>query len=115
HAHQEAPLEGQSEPLAVFERRFLVGVEFSVAAGTAPGPVDVPARFRYQACNDKLCFAPVNTDLRWTITVVGATAPLTRRQPDLFKQIAFGTGTPPPQEDEPLATLPPAPSNVSAT
>jgi len=109
-------LEGQSEPPAVFERRFLVGVEFSVAAGTAPGPVDVPARFRYQACNDKLCFAPVNTDLRWTITVVGAKAPLTRRQPDLFKQIAFGTGTPPPQEDEPLATtLPPAPSNVSAT
>jgi thiol:disulfide interchange protein len=109
-------LEGQSEPLAVFERRFLVGVEFSVAAGTAPGPVAVPAHFRYQACNDKLCFAPVTADLRWTITVVGAKAPLTRRQPDLFKQIAFGTGAPPPQENEPVTSpLEPAPSNVSAT
>jgi len=109
-------LEGQSEPLAVFERRFLVGVEFSVAAGAVPGPVEVPARFRYQACNDKLCFAPTAADVRWTITVVGAKAPLTRRQPDLFKQIAFGTGTPPPQEDAPLTPpLPPAPSNASAT
>ena len=108
-------LEGQSEPLAVFERRFLVGVEFSVAAGAVPGPVEVPARFRYQACNDKLCFAPTAADVRWTITVVGAKAPLTRRQPDLFKQIAFGTGTPPPQEDAPLSPpLPPAPSNASA-
>jgi len=108
-------LEGQSEPLAVFERQFLVGVEFSVAAGTAPGALEVPARFRYQACNDKLCFAPVTADVRWTLNVVGANAPVTRRQPDLFKQIAFGTGAPPPQEDEPLVGLTPPPSNVSAT
>src|SRR5689334_11730242 len=38
-------LDGQDEPLAVFERRFVVGVQFSVAAGTAAGPIDVPARF----------------------------------------------------------------------
>jgi len=109
-------LDGQSEPLAVFERRFLVGVEFSVAGGTAPGPIEVPARFRYQACNDKLCFPPVTADVRWTVTVVGAKAPLTRRQPDLFKQIAFGSGAPPPQEDTPPITpLETPPSNSAAT
>jgi thiol:disulfide interchange protein len=108
-------LDGQDEPLAVFERRFVVGVQFSVAAGTAAGPIDVPARFRYQACNDKLCFAPVTADVRWTVTVVGAKAAVTPRQPDLFKQIAFGTGAPPPQEDEPTLQLPPAPAEVSAT
>ena len=107
-------LEGQAEPLAVFERRFLVGVQFSVGAGTAAGPIEVPARFRYQACNDKLCFAPVTADVRWTVTVVGPKAAVTPRQPDLFKQIAFGTGAPPPQEDEPIFQLPPAPSEASA-
>ena len=109
-------LEGQSEPLAVFERRFLVGVEFSVAAGAKPGPLDVPARFRYQACNDKLCFAPVTAEVHWSLNVVGPKAALTRRQPDLFKQIAFGTGAPPPQEDAAvILPLEPSPSNVSAT
>ena len=108
-------LEGQTEPLAVFERRFLIGVEFSVAAGAATGGVDVPARFRYQACNDKLCFAPVNADVRWTLNVVGAKAPVTRRQPEIYKTIAFGTGAPPPQEDEPAPSLPgPAPVTAPA-
>jgi thioredoxin:protein disulfide reductase len=107
-------LQGQAEPLAVFERQFLVGVEFSVAADAPPGPIEVPARFRYQACDDKLCFAPVTTDVRWTLNVVGAKAAVTRRQPDLFGQIAFGTGARPPQEDEPAPLLP-APPAVSAT
>ena len=107
-------LEGQTDPLAVFERRFLVGVQFSVAAGTAPGPIEVPARFRYQACNDKLCFAPFTADVHWTVVVVGAKAAVTPRQPDLFKQIAFGAGAPPPQEDEPTLQLPAAPADVSA-
>jgi thiol:disulfide interchange protein DsbD len=107
-------LQGQAEPLAVFERQFLVGVEFSVAADAPPGPIEVPARFRYQACDDKLCFAPVAVDVRWTLNVVGAKAPVTRRQPDLFKQIAFGTGAPPPQEDAPASLLP-EPSTASAT
>jgi thiol:disulfide interchange protein len=106
-------LQGQSEPLAVFERRFVVGVVFSVAADAAQGPRDVPARFRYQACNDRLCFAPVTANVQWTIAVVGAKAPLARRLPERFTQIAFGTGAPPPQEDEPVL-LAPEPSPVSA-
>jgi thioredoxin:protein disulfide reductase len=107
-------LQGQTEALAVFERQFLVGVEFSVAADAAPGRVEVPARFRYQACNDRLCFAPVTADVRWTLDVVAASTPVTRQHGDLFKQIAFGTGAPPPQEDEPAPILP-EPTNASAT
>jgi thiol:disulfide interchange protein len=108
-------LQGQDEPLAVFERRFLIGVEFSVAADARPGAVEVPGRFRYQACNDRLCFAPVTTDVRWTIDVVGQTVPVAPHAPDLFKQIAFGTGAPPPQEDAPALPLEPPPANASAT
>jgi thiol:disulfide interchange protein DsbD len=106
-------LEGQAEPLAVFERRFLVGVQFSVAADTKVGPLEVPARFRYQACNDKLCFAPVTAEVRWTLNVVGTKAAVKPQLPDQFKQIAFGTGAPPPQEDEPVS-LGPAPAPVTA-
>ncbi|HEY6507063.1 MAG TPA: hypothetical protein VIY56_03565, partial [Vicinamibacterales bacterium] len=41
-------LQGQDEPLAVFEHQFVIGVEFAVAKDAAPGDIDVPARVRYQ-------------------------------------------------------------------
>jgi len=106
-------LEGQNEPLAVFERRFLVGVQFSVDAATPAGALDVPAHFRYQACNDKLCFAPQRVEVRWTLNVVAAKAALKPRLPEQFTQIAFGTGAPPPQEDAPVS-LGPTPAPVTA-
>jgi cytochrome c biogenesis protein CcdA len=95
-------LAGQAEALAVFEHEFTIGVQFEVAQATTPGPIDVPARLRYQACDDKLCFAPVTADLRWTLNVVARGAPRTRQHADVFAPIAFGTGTPPP----PAATVP---------
>jgi thiol:disulfide interchange protein len=95
-------LAGQTEALAVFEREFTIGVQFEVASGMAPGPIDIPARLRYQACDDKLCFAPVTAELRWTLNVVASGAPRTRQRADVFAPIAFGTGTPPP----PAATVP---------
>jgi hypothetical protein len=39
----EFTLAGQTEALAVFEHEFAIGVQFEVAAATAPGPIDVPA------------------------------------------------------------------------
>jgi hypothetical protein len=29
----------------------------------------VPGRFDYQACDDKVCYRPVKTDVTWTLTV----------------------------------------------
>jgi cytochrome c biogenesis protein CcdA len=101
-------LAGQIEALAVFEHEFTIGVEFEVASATAPGPIDIPARLRYQACDDKLCFAPVTAELRWTLNVVARGAPRTRQHADVFAPIAFGTGTPPPPPTAvPGPTFPP--------
>ncbi len=61
--------EGQPEPLAVFEKSFTVTVSVAVAASVKPGELVVPGRFDYQACDDKVCYRPVKTDVKWTLTV----------------------------------------------
>jgi hypothetical protein len=61
--------EGQSAPLAVFEKTFTVRVTIDVAASVKPGPLVVPGRFDYQACDEKVCYRPVKTDIQWTLTV----------------------------------------------
>ena len=102
-------LQGQSEPLAVFERQFVIGVHFTVAKDAAPGDLDVPARFRYQACNDVLCFAPVTAEVRWTLHIGGGAARAGAASPE-YKEIAWGSGVVPPIEEAPPAftAVPPA-------
>lgn len=62
--------EGQTTPLAVFEKTFTVRVKVDVAASTKPGTLVVPGRFDYQACDERVCYRPVKTDVQWTLTVV---------------------------------------------
>jgi len=99
---------GQTQPLAVFEHEFVIGVEFSVGPRMPLGPIEVPARLRYQACDDKLCYPPVTDDLRWTLTIVGPGATSTRARSEIFDRIAFGTGGPP----APIPVAPVAPTAV---
>jgi hypothetical protein len=61
--------EGQAEPLAVFEKTFTVTATVSVAASVKAGELVVPGRFDYQACDDKVCYRPVKSDVTWTLTV----------------------------------------------
>ena len=61
--------EGQDAPLAVFEKSFTVTATVAVAASVKPGPLVVPGRFDYQACDDKVCYRPIKTDVAWTLTV----------------------------------------------
>ena len=86
---------GQSQPLLVFEHEFTIGVQFDVAATTPTGRIDVPARLRYQACDDRLCYAPVTTDVLWTLTVVKDGAARSTAHAEVFKEIPFGTGRAP--------------------
>ena len=83
---------GQSEPLAVFEQEFAIGVRFQLADNVALGPVEIPARFRYQACDERLCYPPVTADVRWTLTVVDKGVSRPTRHTEIFDRIAFGTG-----------------------
>jgi len=86
---------GQSQPLLVFEHEFAIGVQFDVAPAMAAGRIDVPGRLRYQACDDRLCYAPVTADVLWTLTVVASGAARPTDHAAVFNRIAFGKGRAP--------------------
>ena len=88
--------EGLDEPLTVFDHEFAIGVQFDVDARVAPGTIDVPGTLRYQACDDKMCYAPSKADVRWALRVVRPGEPVTPQHGDLLDAIAFGTGSAPP-------------------
>lgn len=90
---------GQAEPLAVFEQEFAIGVRLDVAPGAPLGPVNVPAKLRYQACDERLCYPPITADVHWPLTIVGAGAHRTATHPEVFGRIAFGRGRAPVARD----------------
>jgi thiol:disulfide interchange protein DsbD len=85
---------GADQPLAVFEQNFLVGVRVAVAPG-ATGEIVLPARLRYQACDDKMCFAPTNLTTQWTFRVVPASIAVKPVHGDVIDRVAFGRGEAP--------------------
>ena len=90
---------GPDEPLAVFEEEFRIGAALAVDASLAPGSYTVPGILRYQACNDQLCFQPVNEPIQFDVTVVPASETLTTVHPDLFAGLTLadpGAGDPAP-------------------
>src|SRR5690606_9933654 len=74
---------------------FVIGVQLALAGTVGPGEVVVPGRLRYQACDDKMCFAPSNAAVEWTLDVVGADAAVTPQHADVLGAIPFGTGEAP--------------------
>jgi thiol:disulfide interchange protein len=89
------PQEGLPEPLLVFEREFTIGVRFTLAADVETGARTVPFELRYQACDDKVCFAPSSKRGEWTLDVVPAGTAVTAQHQDALGAIAFGTGEAP--------------------
>jgi cytochrome c biogenesis protein CcdA len=89
--------EGSAELLAVFEHEFVLGLQVEIAAGHVAGEVTLPARLRYQACDDTVCFRARTVDARWTFRVGAEDAP--PEHADVFRGIAFGTGEAPPVVD----------------
>jgi thiol:disulfide interchange protein DsbD len=64
--------EGAPEPLTVYGHDFEIRVRATLDAALRAGLLVVPARLRYQACDDKLCYAPATADVSWTVRVTGA-------------------------------------------
>ena len=91
------PQEGLDEPLLVFDREFTIGVRLSLPATLPPGEIVVPARLRYQACDEKMCYAPSNAQASWTLKVVPAGTTVAALNGDVLDKIAFGTGEKPAQ------------------
>jgi len=96
--------EGADQPLAVFEQRFSIGVRVALAPDAA-GERVVPARLRYQACNDKMCFAPSTVTTQWTLRVVPATTSIKPFNRDVIDRIAFGRGAAPASSEAPGAVV----------
>lgn len=94
--------EGQAQPLAVFEHEFVVGAELAIDASVPPGDLVIPARLRYQACDDKVCFAPTTAATGWTLRVVPPATAITPAAPDVFAKLSAGRRTGPP----PAAAVP---------
>jgi len=101
-------LNGQAEPLAVFDHEFVAGAELEIAGSVAAGDLVIPARFRYQACNDRICFAPLTATISWTLRIVKAAAPVKPLHKDVFARLSAGLRT------EPVAAARPAPAPASA-
>jgi thioredoxin:protein disulfide reductase len=106
-------LKGQTEALAVFEHEFVAGAEIEIADTVAPGTLVIPARLRYQACDDRVCFRPLTATTSWTLRVVPAGTPITPANPDVFAQLSAGRRTGPPAAGRPTAA-PPAPARDAA-
>ncbi|MQA29770.1 MAG: DUF255 domain-containing protein [Luteitalea sp.] len=90
---------GAEQPLMVFERDFVVGVVFRVAAGTT-GTVVVPARLRYQPCDETMCYFPTNVQAEWALTVAGTAG--AKGHGEVFARIPFGTGARPASAATPV-------------
>ncbi len=62
-------LEGWDEPLAVFEHEFTIAVRLALDADVRPGEMVVPGSLLYQACDDRVCFAPATAAVEWHMQV----------------------------------------------
>jgi thioredoxin:protein disulfide reductase len=83
---------GLTEPLAVFEENFDVGVQLAVAADRPVGDVTVPAQLRYQACDENLCYVPSTLKFSWTFRIVPPATKVSVADADAFRSIRFGQG-----------------------
>ncbi len=97
----EFSVAGFDQPLLVYGHDFVIGVRARIDASVPLGTVQIPARVRYQACDNLVCYIPLTVESRWTLPIVAASATVTPQYQDVFKVIRFGTGIKPPAEPEP--------------
>jgi thiol:disulfide interchange protein len=92
-------VQGFDKPLAVFEGTFQIKVRLAVSAEQPSGALEIPGRFRYQACDEKSCYPPRVINTTWTLNVTGgraAAAPSPPSAPTITPtpQSAGGESTP---------------------
>jgi len=59
---------GWEEPLLVFENEFTIGVSLTLDVDVPSDGLVVSGNFVYQACDDRVCFAPASETIEWHIT-----------------------------------------------
>jgi AhpC/TSA family/Disulphide bond corrector protein DsbC len=62
-------LDAIDETVPVYEGKFRLLRDITIAKSAKPGELVVEGKFRYQACDDRMCYVPVTVPLKWTLTV----------------------------------------------
>lgn len=65
-------LKGSDQPLAVFEGAFPIEVRLAIAKDHPGGEITIPARLRYQACDETTCFRPTTIPVTWALNIAAA-------------------------------------------
>jgi len=71
-AYPKASMEKYSfsdKPLSVVTGQFEITTKFKVPETAPNGPSSENGTLRYQACNDRMCFAPKNVPVTFTVSV----------------------------------------------
>jgi thiol:disulfide interchange protein len=104
--------EGVDQPLAVFERKFNIGVSLKLAASVPGGDLAIPVRLKYQPCDEGMCYPPTTVTASWALKVVPAATALTPQNAEVIGKIKFGSGKAPTVAA--VAAPAPAPATASA-
>ena len=78
------------DPVAAYAGKFAIGIQVTVAASVAPDDYTIPAKIRYQACNDKACFMPRTVEVSLKVTVVATGAAVEEHHAEVFAPLDFG-------------------------
>ncbi len=117
----ELKQEGLDQPLVVFGHEFVTGAHLAIRDDVAPGTFVIPGRLRYQACDDKVCYAPATAAVEWTVRVVAPAVALKPLDAALFANLSAGRITTPGEATSeapvaaPVAPAASAPGNSLAT
>ncbi len=83
---------GDDELIAVYEGKFVVGLELEIATATALGDRNLEVVLDYQACNDSMCFAPTTSTFVYALTVVADAAESVKSTSPLIGKAPFPKG-----------------------
>ena len=72
------------QPVALYTGRAIILVEAHVRPDATPAPLTLGANLHYQACNDRVCLAPVTTPLRITTEIVPPAQTPQSIHPEIF-------------------------------
>ncbi len=66
---QDLYFEPTKEHVPVYEKPFRLAQAVAVGPDAKPGPLIVTGVLKYQACDDAICYNPVEAPVSWTVTV----------------------------------------------
>jgi thiol:disulfide interchange protein DsbD len=71
--------------ISVYEDKVIVYIPVQIKKDAPVGSLTLKGHARYQICNDRVCFAPVNKPFEVSTQIIPPGQPLEPNEPDLFK------------------------------